>query len=733
VKYDFSWPAFAVFAFFVGIVLGLSFWLGRKAKSAKGYYAAHGQIHWFVNGIAFAGDYLSAASFLGICGMIAFFGYDGFLYSIGYLAGWIVALFVIAEPLKRRGKFTFADALDSTFNSRGIKLTAAISTLIVSIFYLIPQMVGAGSLIQPLLGFGDTPLGTEILGISKITAFAWGVLMVGTIVTMIVVTAGMVSTTWVQFIKGSMLVLFCFVLVIMILNRGLNVAPTAATAGAGGNPIRNETLAHLREQKMVELKPSGGWDLKPYVRFAATEMPADGQPQLVRTWRMKLPADFNPDKIMADKSVPESERKAKVIQGLNNLRANGATVVSETQVVRERFIPKVESATEANGVITRKISFTTQKAKEINGVLQGHGTGEADLYPVGTVSKLPGEKQSTGALSPVEFIATLQNSKVVSWRSDTVNAGLRDGLPATAGSTAPCTVYYPVELAGTDLMQAGGTPTFAGIRSEKIADKLDFISLMIALFCGTASLPHILIRYYTVKDGNAARKSTVAGIASIGFFYVLTLFLGLGAMTSGGMDPTNNNMAAPLLAKTFGELPFAIVSAIAFTTVLGTVSGLIMAASGAVAHDLMTNVLRMKLDDHGKVRAGKMVAVVVGIIAMVLGILFQKLNVTFLVGWAFNVAASANLPSLIMLLFWRKTTKQGITVAITVGLLASLGWILLSAQAFKDVYSLDPANAIVPFSQPGLVTIPLGFVVLILVSLVTQPKIAKGTGFPVAA
>ena len=181
---------------------------------------------------------------------------------------------------------------------------------------------------------------------------------------------------------------------------------------------------------------------------------------------------------------------------------------------------------------------------------------------------------------------------------------------------------------------------------------------MLALFCGTASLPHILIRYYTVKDQAAARKSTVVGIASIGFFYVLTLYLGLGAMTSGTMDVTNNNMAAPLLARSFGQMPFAVISAIAFTTVLGTVSGLIMAASGAVAHDLMQNVMGVDMNDHQKVRAGKIVAVFVGVIAMALGIVFQKMNVTFLVGWAFNVAASANLPALVMLLFWRGTTKQ---------------------------------------------------------------------------
>src|SRR5215208_6985171 len=144
---NFDWLSFAVFALFVGSVLAISFYLGAKAKSAQGYFAAHGQIGWFVNGVAFAGDYLSAASFLGICGMIAFYGYDGFLYSIGYLAGWVVALFVIAEPIKRLGKYTFADALDSRFNSRGIKLAAAVSTLLVSLFYLIPQMVGAGALV----------------------------------------------------------------------------------------------------------------------------------------------------------------------------------------------------------------------------------------------------------------------------------------------------------------------------------------------------------------------------------------------------------------------------------------------------------------------------------------------------------------------------------------------------------------------------------------------------------
>src|SRR5213079_3335820 len=237
---------------------------------------------------------------------------------------------------------------------------------------------------------------------------------------------------------------------------------------------------------------------------------------------------------------------------------------------------------------------------------------------------------------------------------------------------------------GADILTPGSSPTFAGIRSQDWHKKLDFLSLMTALFCGTASLPHILIRYYTVKDQASARKSTVVGIASIGFFYILTLFLGLGAMTSGTLDVTDSNMAAPLLAKTFGELPFAVISAIAFTTVLGTVSGLIMAASGAVAHDLMENVFKHHPNENAKVGAAKWTAIFVGIVAMGLGVLFEKMNVSFLVGWAFNVAASANLPALVMLLFWKGTTKKGIAASILVGLFSSLTWLLLSGPAFKD-------------------------------------------------
>ena len=577
--YETSPLAIAIFLAFVAVTLGISFFLGKQARSSAGYFAAHGQIPWFVNGVAFAGDYLSAASFLGICGMIAFHGYDGFLYSIGYLAGWVVALFVVAEPMKRLGRFTFADALNARFNSRGIKLAAGTSTLAVSVFYLIPQMVGAGVLVQPLLGLPH-----------------WvGVVLVGTVVIYIVVTAGMVSTTWVQFIKGSLLMVFSAVLTVLILARGFH---------ATTSPVASQTVVK---------------------------------------------------------------------------RADGQVLV--------------------------------------NGRPFGTGPGESQLAAVGFVSRLPGGVEKTGPLSPLDFLSTLEQSEVLLTTSQTTHEA--------DGSTV--ITYSPKPTPGSQILRPGEHPTFKGIRSGKLFDKLNFLSLMLALFCGTASLPHILIRYYTVKDEAAARKSTIVGIACIGFFYVLTLYMGLGAMTSGALDPTDSNMAAPLLARSFSELLFAIISAVAFTTVLGTVSGLILASAGAVAHDLVECLGGVHFTDHERVRVAKLASVAVGVVAIVLGILFKQLNVSYLVGWAFSVAASANLPALVMLLFWPRTTRQGVITAIVVGMISSLAWILLSGETFEKVYGLPADQALMPFGQPGIVTIPLGFATLVVVSLLTRndQQIAK--------
>jgi cation/acetate symporter len=334
----------------------------------------------------------------------------------------------------------------------------------------------------------------------------------------------------------------------------------------------------------------------------------------------------------------------------------------------------------------------------------------AQLYRVGQITRLPEGQSQTGPLNPIEFFRVLEQSEILTWGRDQVREA--DGTIVT--------VFSPKPQSGSRVLQPGVSPAFRGLRGDDTYAKLNFLSLMLALFGGTASLPHILIRYYTVKDQLAARKSTVVGIASIGFFYVLTFYLGLGAMVSGALDVTDTNMAAPLLAKMYGELIFALISAIAFTTVLGTVSGLIVAASGAVVHDLLVSVGRVDLTDHQKVRIGRIAAAVVGVLAIVLGILFKNMNVTFLVGWAFSVAASANLPALVMLLFWRRTTKAGIATGVVVGMVSSLAWILLSGDTFRDVYGISPDKAWVPFSQPGIVTIPLSFATVAIVSLLTQ-------------
>jgi cation/acetate symporter len=624
--------AIIIFLIFVVFVIGLSLYLGNRTKTSSAYYAAGGKIHWGVNGIAFAGDYLSAASFLGICGMIATVGFDGFLYSIGYLAGWIVALFVVAEPLKRLGKYTFTDAVDANYNSRGIKLTAAISTLVVSVCYLIPQMVGAGVLVEPLLGIPHS----------------WGVVMVGAIVITIVATAGMASTTYVQFLKGSLLIIFSTVLVAAVIVRGLSTQPDQ-----GGKVAfyQYSSLAATKTGDQITVTESG-WNVLEQKEIkgglAFVKLGHDGK----ETWW----------------SVSESE---------------SIITLHETQ-----------------SVVVKK------DGKWINGA---PASATNQLRQVGNLEKINGESNvKTGSLSIFGFLSTLTNkdTSVQTWKT----ANLVDG----AGEKV--TIYYPKIVSGDRIMRPGLKFKVEGTWLER----LDFLSLMLALFLGTAALPHILIRYYTVPSPASARKSTIVAIAAIGFFYILTLFMGFGAMVNGSINPADSNMAAPLLARSFSELLFAIISAIAFATVLGTVSGLIVAASGAVAHDLLDRYLKIKMDDHQKVTAGKITAFVIGGIAILLGILFKGMNVTFRVGLAFAVAASANLPAIIMLLFWKKTTAKGIAASIVVGIVSSLALIAFSPELYT-LYGLNPLDAPIPLNNPGIVSIPLSFITLVVVSLLT-PK-----------
>ncbi|MEA3334816.1 MAG: cation acetate symporter [Chloroflexota bacterium] len=631
-----------IFLFFVGLVLGLSFYFARKAKTSSGYFAAGGKIHWSVNGIAFAGDYLSAASFLGICGMIATLGYDGFLYSIGYLAGWIVALFVVAEPMKRLGKYTFADALDARFSSRGVRLAAAISTLVVSLFYLIPQMVGAGVLVTPLFGLPH----------------AAGVIMVGAIVIIIVATAGMTSTTYVQFLKGGLLIVFSSILVAVVLIRGLSTTPDQG----GKEPFYEyQTLTVQGQGDQLSIQ--------------------EGDYQVVSQHDYKGTAFVS----LADADGQVSWWKAETDE-------NGGTKLHETQYV----------------------SVKPDGREWINGA---PASDENHLRQVGNLSTIAGQSGPEADTSGVGIFKFLS---LISSEDSTINMWRKTSFEADGESL---TIYYSEQTSGNKFMRPGLKFKVEG----SFVERIDFVSLMLALFLGTAALPHILIRYYTVPDPASARKSTIVAIAAIGFFYILTLFMGLGAMANGVLNPADSNMSAPLLARSFGTLLFAIISAIAFATVLGTVSGLIVAASGAVAHDIMDMFLNIKMTDRQKVLAGRITAVGVGIIAIILGILFEGMNVSFLVGWAFAVAASANFPAIVMVLFWQKTTAQGVVASVFSGIIAALGIILLSPDMFVR-YGLDPASAPLNFSQPGLVSIPISFMVLVVVSLATQKsKIPEAT------
>lgn len=622
--------AIVIFVVFVLAVLWVSYWFARKAKSSSGYYAAGGNIHWVVNGVAFAGDYLSAASFLGIAGMISLFGYDGFLYSIGFLAGWMVALFVVAEPLKRLGKYTFASAIDAKFKSRGVVLAAAISTLIVSLFYLIPQMVGAGSLITPLLGL----------------PFEAGVIIVGAVVILIVATAGMASTTWVQFIKGGLLVLFSLILTGILLINGFSTKP-------------------------------------------GTESVPFHQPQTIEL------ASAAPGNI-----VPTDP-------GLSVIEEYTVNNMTFVKLEKDGFINywKLESE---DGVLTEAQSIVNRPGQP--DLYNGAPKEEGRFYPVGHLSEIDGGTDvETGPIGIGEFFDTIKEGTVVRWATQKIVDG-----------DAIITVYYQIPTKGSEILTPGEKYKIDPAKGATTASRIDFISLMLSLFLGTAALPHILIRYYTVPTPAYARKSTIVAVAAIGLFYILTLFLGLGAMTHGVIDLTNSNMAAPLLARAFGLGIFALICAIAFATILGTVSGLIVAASGAVAIDLIHRVMKINLSDHKMVLAGRLTAVVVGIIAMALGIAFKHMNVGFLVGWAFTIAASANLPAIVMVLFWKRVTAKGVIASIMAGLLVSLIMIMLSPETYSQVYNLPASSAPLPISQPAIFSVPISFLVLIVVSLMTK-------------
>jgi cation/acetate symporter len=505
-----------LFLVLVAVTLAITVWASRQTKTATDFYAGGRSFSGFQNGLAIGGDYMSAASFLGIAGLIALYGYDGFLYSIGFLVAWLVALLLVAELLRNSGRYTMADVLAFRMRQRPVRTAAAISTITVSIFYLLAQMVGAGALVALLLGIKP---GTTFLGMDADAAKIATIIMVGALMIIYVIVGGMKGTTYVQIVKAVLLMGGTLVMTILV-------------------------LAHYK---------------------------------------------FNLSALLGDAAATS-------------------------------------------------------------------GKGSKFLEP-----------------------------------------GLR----------------YGVEVAGDS------TQTFY--------NKVDLLSLGIALVLGTAGLPHILIRFYTVPSAKAARKSVLWAIGIIGVFYLFTLALGFGAAALVGSkaivaQDKAGNAAAPQLAQalgvkylggdTGGAALLAVIAAVAFATILAVVAGLTLASSSSLAHDFYANVVkRGQASERQEVNVARISALVIGAIAITLSIFAQSLNVAFLVALAFAVAASGNLPAIIYSLFWRRFNTSGAVWAIYGGLVSAVLLVFFSPVVSGTPTAMFPDSDWhwFPLSNPGIISIPFGF------------------------
>ncbi|MCK0516104.1 cation acetate symporter [Williamsia sp. DF01-3] len=492
----------AIFVAFVVITMTIVIRASKTTKKASDFYTGGGQFSGPQNGFAIAGDYLSAASFLGIAGAIAVYGYDGFLYSVGFLVAWLVALLLVAELLRNTGRFTMADVLSFRLQERPVRMAAALSTLTVSLFYLLAQMAGAGGLVALLLNI-DGKFGQGVV-----------VAVVGVLMIAYVLIGGMKGTTYVQMVKAVLLI-----------------------AGAG--------------------------------------------------------------------------------------------------------------------VMFFLVLFAVK----------------------GNFSQLIADAQATVSGSASEAVA------------------------------------------GRDIAAPGAKYGISDM------SKLDFISLGIALVLGTAGLPHVLMRFYTVPTAKEARRSVTWAIALIGAFYLFTLVLGYGAAKSVGPDkilaaPGKENSAAPLLAFELGGTIFlAVISAVAFATILAVVAGLAITASASFAHDIYASVIkRGNATEEQQVRVSRITVVVIGVVSIVLGIAAMGQNIAFLVALAFAVAASANLPTLLFSLFWKRFNTTGALFSIYGGLLTCIALIVISPAVSGKPTSMFPdANFdLFPMSNPGIVSIPAGFLLAVI-------------------
>ena len=538
-----NWTAIIMFGAFVIATLGITKWAAARTKSAADFYTAGGGITGFQNGLAIAGDYMSAASFLGISAAVMASGYDGLIYSIGFLVGWPVITFLMAERLRNLGKFTFADVAGYRFKQTPIRAFAASGTLVVVAFYLIAQMVGAGSLIKLLFGLD----------------YWVAVVLVGALMMVYVLFGGMTATTWVQIIKAIML------------------------------------LAGVTFMAFMVLAQFG----------------------------------FSPEAL---------------------------------------FAKGVEVKTAVAGV-----------AKEA---------------------------AIAAATASAAAAATPEAAAAASAALDKANA------------TDPAQV-------GLSIMGPGGF----------IKDPISAISFGMALMFGTAGLPHILMRFFTVSDAKEARKSVFWATTWIGYFYVLIFIIGFGAITLVMTDPDLNaqlkaggaNMAAVLVAKAVGgDVFFGFISAVAFATILAVVAGLTLSGASAVSHDLYATVIKEgKADSASELRVSRITTIALGIIAVVLGIAFEKQNIAFMVALAFAIAASANFPVLFMSVLWKDCTTKGAVIGGFLGLISSVGLTVVSPAVWEATLGYPKGSAWFQYSSPALFSMTIGFVGVWLFSILDNSEQAK--------
>jgi cation/acetate symporter len=633
-------------------IVALSLMLRGKARSESAFHVADAQVPWFLNGMALAGSFLATALFVGIWGIIAVHGYDGFLYSLGLFAGWLVALLLLAGPARRLGKYTLADLLDPRAESPGVRRCAAICTLLVCLALLIPELAAGGALVGPLLGIPPASAGLfhDLWG-------TLGILLLGAVLIVIVIASGMASTTWIQAVKAGLIVVVCGVLIALLLSRGFTAKPAEAFP---------RTLSNIQFRQEIApqgtlIPPTGPWRGLHYYRMRMT----DGS---ISCWRVRGQA-ANPPQLLWPSTFTECELVTR----------------------------------DADGTIL------------VNGKQQARGN---DLRPLNFINRLPIDARPGRKLGLLSFLSTFIDADVATPASEVV-AETVDGREQTT------TIYFPVIQSGGDLLSpASSTSLFPGIRSGRLGDRLDFLSVMLAFFCGTAVLPHLLTRYAAARNGREARRSVAVAVGITGLCSLLLIYLGAGAVAAGsipggGFDPGNTLSAGPQLARSFGPWMLAALAVMAVIALLGTASGLLLAAAGTLSRDLL-----------GPARAGtelhtaRLAVLGVGVASTLLGLVFQHKNCFFLIGWGFTLAACSQLPALTMRLFWKGTTRQGIIASMIAGLLCSLGWLLLSRDAFEHLYDYSASAAAaaspLPFQQPALWTIPLAFLVLIIVSLATR-------------